>query len=85
MGSYAWKSILSARDVIQRGMVWRVGMGERVRIKEDRWLPDKTNGSVISSLSQVAANTKVSSLIDQDQVRWNEEVVRNLFLPYEAN
>ena len=85
MGSYAWKSILSARDVIRRGMVWRVGMGERVRIQEDRWLPDKTNGSVISSLSQVAANTKVSSLIDQDQFRWNEEVVRNLFLPHEAN
>ena len=44
-------------------------MGERVRIKEDRWLSDKTNGSIISSLSQVAAKTKVSSLIDQDQVR----------------
>ena len=85
MGSYAWKRILSARDVIRRGMVWRVGMGERVRIQEDRWLPDKTNGSVISSLSQVAAKTKVSSLIDQDQFRWNEEVVRNLFLPHEAN
>ena len=64
VGSYAWKSILSARDVIRRGMVWKVGTGERVRIKEDRWLPDKTNGSVISSLSQVAVKTKVSSLID---------------------
>ena len=85
VGSYAWKSILSARDVIRRGMVWRVGTGERVRIKEDRWLPDKTNGLVISPLPQVAAETKVSSLIDQDQVRWNEEVVRNLFLPHEAN
>ena len=60
-------------------------MGERVRIKDDRWLPDKTNGLVISSLSQVVAETKVSSLIDQDQVRWNEEVVRYLFLPHEAD
>ena len=85
VGSYAWKSILSARDVIRRGMVWRVGTGEKVKIKEDRWLPDKTNGLVISLLPQVAAKTKVSSLIDQDQVRWNEEVVRNLFLPHEAN
>ena len=65
--------------------MWRVGTGERVRIKEDRWLPDKTNGLVISLLPQVAAKTKVSSLIDQDQVRWNEEVVRNLFLPHEAD
>ena len=85
MGSYAWKSILSARDVIRRGMVWRVGTGERVRIKEDRWLPEKANSLVISPLTQVAAETKVSSLIDQDQVRWNEEVVQNLFLPHEDN
>ena len=62
-----------------------MGTGERVKIKEDRWLPDKTNGLVISSLSQVVAETKVSSLIDQDQVRWNEEVVRYLFLPHEAD
>ena len=85
VGSYAWKSILSARDVIRRGMVWRVGTRERVRIKEDRWLPEKANGLVISPLTQVATETKVSSLIDQDQVRWNEEVVRNLFLPHEVD
>nr|POF03637.1 putative protein phosphatase 2c 25 [Quercus suber] len=84
VGSYAWKSILNARDVIRRGMVWRVGTWERVRIKEDRWLPDKSNGLITSPLTQMAAETKVSSLIDQDQVRWNEEVVRNLFLPHEA-
>ena len=50
-------------------------MGERVRIKDDRCLPDKTNGLVIFPLSQVVVETKVNSLIDQDQVRWNEEVV----------
>ena len=55
-----------------------------MRIKEDRWLPEKENGLVISPLSQVAAETKVSSLIDQEQVRWNEEMVRNFFLPHEA-
>ena len=26
-GSYAWKSILGARDVIKKGMVWRIGNG----------------------------------------------------------
>lgn len=35
-GSFAWKSILNARDVIQKGMVWRIGNGQNVRIKEDR-------------------------------------------------
>lgn len=39
-GSYAWKSILNARDVIQKGMVWRTGNDQNVWIKEGRWLPD---------------------------------------------
>ena len=32
-GSYAWKSILSARDVIRKGMVWRIGNGQSVRLR----------------------------------------------------
>ena len=35
IGSYAWKSILSARDVIKKGLVWRVGNGQSVCIRED--------------------------------------------------
>ena len=27
IGSYAWKSIISAKDVIWKGMVWRIGNG----------------------------------------------------------
>ena len=34
-GSYAWKSIISARDVIRKGMVWRIGNENSVRIKHD--------------------------------------------------
>ena len=34
--SYAWKSLLGARDVIQQWMIWRVGNGKSVRIKGDR-------------------------------------------------
>ena len=32
MGSYAWKSILIGRDVIQRGSRWRVGNGKKINI-----------------------------------------------------
>ena len=35
-GSYAWKSILSARDVVRKGMVWWVGNGQSVSIREDK-------------------------------------------------
>ena len=32
LGFYAWKSILIGRDVIQRGVRWRVGNGKKIRI-----------------------------------------------------
>ena len=32
LGSYAWKSILRGRGIIQRGAIWRVGSGEKINI-----------------------------------------------------
>ena len=52
-GSYAWKSILSARDVIWKGMVWQIGNGQSVRIKEDKGLPVKPGSLTISPLPLV--------------------------------
>ena len=39
-GSFAWKSILKGREVIQKGAKWRVRNGENILIDQDRWLPD---------------------------------------------
>ena len=42
LGSYAWRSILIGRDVIQRGPRSRVGNGKKkIRILQDHWLPRK--------------------------------------------
>ena len=32
MGSYAWKSILRGRNIIQRGALWRIGNGEKMNL-----------------------------------------------------
>ena len=65
-------------------MVWRIGTGEVVRIKEDRWLPGRANCSVISPLPSLDPDVKVSTLIDQDTVAWKTEAVQQLFLPHEV-
>ena len=62
--SYAWKSILSARDVIKKGMIWRIRNGQAVRIKEDKWLPVRPSRVILSPLPSVMAETKVNSLIN---------------------
>ena len=65
-GTYAWKSILGARDVVQKGMGWRIGDGKLVSIKEDKWLPDKVYRTVSSPLPFIPPDAKVSTLIDTE-------------------
>ena len=84
-GSYAWKSIIGARDVIRKGMVWRIGIGEAVRIKEDKWLPGRANCSIISHLPSLALDVKVSSLIVPDRAAWRTEAMQQMFKPYEVD
>ena len=78
-GSYAWKTIIRARDVVRKRMVWRIGTREAVRIKEDRWLTVCANCSVISPLPSLDLDVKVSTLIDQDTVAWKTEAEQQLF------
>ena len=85
MGSYAWKSIIGSRAVIWEGMIWRIGNGHSVRIREDKWLSVKSNRSVISPLPTVALRAKVSSLTDLDLRGWNSTLVNQIFLPHEAS
>lgn len=42
IGSYpslTWRSICSARDVFDDGLLWRIGSGARVNIWNDPWIP----------------------------------------------
>ena len=63
-GSYAWKSILGAREVVKQELIWRIGDGANVSIKEDKWLPDPCYRKVSSPLPSIPPEAKVSSLID---------------------
>ena len=65
-------------------MVWRIGNGKSVRIREDKWLSIQSNRSVILSLPSIAPETKVSSLINPELRGWNSSLVNQLFLPHEA-
>ena len=46
--SYAWRSILQAREVILKGAIWRVGDGVSVNIWEHKWLPNTASSKVLS-------------------------------------
>ena len=65
--------------------MWRIGNGQSVRIKEDKWLPVKPSRVILSPLPSVMAETKVSSLINPELGVWKSEEVNRVFLPHEAS
>ena len=83
VGSYAWKSILSAREPVKKGVVWRIGNGDTVSIREDKWLLDPCYRSIISPLPFTPPNSKVSCLINSNSSKWKSNMIQQLFLPQE--
>ena len=39
--SYVWRSLLSARELIREGFVWKIGDGSSVGIQTHKWLPPR--------------------------------------------
>ena len=83
LGSYAWKSILIGRDVIQRGSRWRVGNGEKINIWQHRWLPRKHPPQLPTCPIDDFEHSLVSCLIDPNTRQWQTDIVDGLFV--EAN
>jgi ribonuclease HI len=82
--SFAWKSILQARKVIQSGVRWRIGRGNSVRIWSDKWLPSPSSGLPLSPPKLLEAEACVSSLIQHSSGTWNAALIDQIFLPSDA-
>ena len=46
--SYAWRSIMAAKDIIMKGSRWCIGNGQKVHNWDDRWIPRPNSFKVIS-------------------------------------
>ncbi|KAA3485049.1 reverse transcriptase [Gossypium australe] len=38
-----WKSIWATKDLLKKGLLWRVGIGENISISSDAWIPSVVN------------------------------------------
>jgi ribonuclease HI/exonuclease III len=82
--SYAWRSILAGRELLQEGLFWRVGNGRNVRIWRDKWLPRASTYRIQSPRCGFEENTTVEALIDRNTGSWDKILVGELFLEPEA-
>ena len=82
--SFAWRSILQARDVINKGAVWRVGNKESIKIWEHQWLQEHSNSKIVSPRT-VSDVIFVKDLFLAGRRVWDPGLVHRLFLPWEAD
>ena len=82
--SQVWRSLLEGRDILELGIIRRIGTGAETHIWNDNWLPRmkmmRPYGSKV-----VNPPSQVSELIDATSATWNNEKVAQVFLPMDVS
>ncbi|KAJ0264716.1 Reverse transcriptase zinc-binding domain-containing protein [Hirschfeldia incana] len=82
--SYAWRSILKSRVILQKGIKWIVGDGKKIRVWEDRWLHSQPATPAQGEGQISFPNMKVEDLMLQGAGEWNEQLVTSLMKQEDA-
>lgn len=82
--SYTWRSILKGVELLKDGIIWRVGNGESIKIWEDPWIPQGVTRRPITRRDGMLLR-KVSELMDPATGLWDELLVLDNFLEYNAH
>ena len=71
---YHWRSIISARDLLERGARKRVGDGPTIDIWRDRWILDRGKGKVSTPKPSNCQLQNVHELIQNE--KWNVDKIK---------
>jgi hypothetical protein len=76
--SYTWRSIIHGRQLLEKGLIWRIGDGKRVEIQRDNWIPRASIQRPLGIQPGKEAKT-ISEFLLQGRGGWNEEKLRDTF------
>ncbi|KAF7142421.1 hypothetical protein RHSIM_Rhsim05G0208700 [Rhododendron simsii] len=77
--SWAWKNIVWARELIDKGWRWQVRSGKEIHVWEDPWLSKNTNFRIDRTTSRREGIKRVADLIDSDTKSWKVSLIRETF------
>jgi ribonuclease HI len=77
--SFAWRSIFGARELLEEGLMWRIGNGKNVKIWGDKWIPKPISYTAHSAPRMLDPDSKVSDLINWEAGGWNHNLLGALF------
>ena len=82
--SYSWRSILKGVQLLKKGIIWRVGNGENIRVWEDPWIPRGSTRRISSPKGRNLIG-RVSELINPITNQWDADLIKQTFWPEDAN
>ena len=83
--SYGWRSICSARSLLNKGLIKRVGSGESISVWKDPWIPTQFPRPALKNGYAFDPSLKVKSLIDSRTNFWNIDLLQELFDPEDVS
>ena len=79
--SYGWRSIVSARSLVSKGLIKRVGSGSSISVWNDLWLQTTRSRPATKNQHDTYPDLTVDSLIDSASRTWNSQAIRALVDP----
>ncbi|KAH6771031.1 hypothetical protein C2S52_015834 [Perilla frutescens var. hirtella] len=77
--SFTWRNIMAGRDIIQKGIMWRVGDGLSIRVWKDQWIPNLPQFSMAVERDEETAGLLVADLFNDGGDAWNIQKIQSLF------
>ena len=76
--SYTWRSIAHGRELLKKGLVYRIGDGASVNVWQDNWIPRSGLMRPLGHKSNTVVH-KVGELLLPDGGGWNVEKLNEIF------
>jgi hypothetical protein len=77
--SFAWRSISSSCEVLNEGLIWRIGNGATVQIWKDKWIPNPSTFRIVTPPNILSPNATVKELFELDLKGWNIPILEDIF------
>ena len=75
---------MATKNMVGEGIRWSIGNGESEQIQNDKRVPNPNTYKTMTPINPLMYNEKVTTLIDKERVIWKTELVKSIFLPYDA-
>ncbi|XP_057803071.1 uncharacterized protein LOC131018358 [Salvia miltiorrhiza] len=76
--SFVWRSFCWGRELLEKGLRWKVGNGKKVSVFHDKWIPRSRAWAESVESTPVETDLKVSDLIARDGT-WDKDKLHGIF------